>query len=147
MNREILFRGQTRRKGEKVRLDGSPVPSNWVYGGILPNSNGGDFAVIYQQEPEFEKFPVYADTVCQYIGFTDKNNKKAFEHDVVKVYLEDNVYEIGQIVWSNDGARFKFVSSETDGSSFGIDYTCKFEIIGNVFDDPELLDEGDEKNT
>ena len=26
--REILFRGQTRRKGEKVRMDGSPVESN-----------------------------------------------------------------------------------------------------------------------
>ena len=30
--REILFRGQTRKKGEKVRLDGTPVDSNWVYG-------------------------------------------------------------------------------------------------------------------
>ena len=32
--REILFRGQTRKKGEKVSLDGTPVDSNWVYGGV-----------------------------------------------------------------------------------------------------------------
>lgn len=31
MNREILFRGQHRRKGEKVKLDGTPVESKWVY--------------------------------------------------------------------------------------------------------------------
>lgn len=33
--REILFRGQTRRYGEKVRLNGEKIKSNWVYGGIF----------------------------------------------------------------------------------------------------------------
>lgn len=28
--REILFRGQIRKKGEKVRLDGSPVDGIWI---------------------------------------------------------------------------------------------------------------------
>lgn len=31
--REILFRGQTRRYGEKVKLNGEKIKSNWVYGG------------------------------------------------------------------------------------------------------------------
>ena len=44
--REILFRGQTRRYGEKVRMgDGKKLPGNWVYGGIFPGT--GDFSVIY----------------------------------------------------------------------------------------------------
>lgn len=34
--REILFRGQTRRYGEKVTLSGEKIKSNWVYGGIFP---------------------------------------------------------------------------------------------------------------
>jgi hypothetical protein len=33
--REILFRGQTRRYGEKVRLNGEKTKSNWVYGGVI----------------------------------------------------------------------------------------------------------------
>lgn len=33
--REILFRGQTRRYGEKVRLNGEKTKSNWVYGGAI----------------------------------------------------------------------------------------------------------------
>lgn len=34
--REILFRGQTRRYGEKIKMNGEKVKSNWVYGGIFP---------------------------------------------------------------------------------------------------------------
>lgn len=52
--REILFRGQTRRYGEKVKLNGEKIKSNWVYGGILPQNGDGDSAIIYQQEPTDE---------------------------------------------------------------------------------------------
>ena len=41
--KEVLFRGQTRCKGEKVRMDGSPIDSNWVYGGVLRGS--GDHSI------------------------------------------------------------------------------------------------------
>lgn len=34
MSKNILFRGQTRKKGEKVTMSGTPIPSNWVYESI-----------------------------------------------------------------------------------------------------------------
>ena len=79
--REILFRGQTRRKGEKVRLDGAPVDSNWVYGGVSQNGR-----IIYQMEPEINKFPVYPDTVGQYTGLTVRRRALSSNTGVLNYY-------------------------------------------------------------
>ena len=143
--REILFRGQTRRKGEKVRMDGTPVESNWVYGGIFPNNDGGDFAIIYQQKPEIKKITVYSDTVGQYTGLTDKNGKKIFEGDIIKVTDDE-----GNIDWPDTGiGRVEFYEGMwyVDGGTMGtnnglhdLDYDdYVLEVIGNIFDNPELL--------
>ena len=82
--REILFRGQTRKCGEKVRMgDGEKLPGRWVYGGITPGI--GDFSIIYGGENEndpsdgLEKWVVYSATVGQFTGLMDKNGKRIFE--------------------------------------------------------------------
>ena len=133
--REILFRGQTRRKGEKVRMgDGKPIDSNWVYGGIFPQNKDGDFSIIYQYEP-IEKRVVYADTVGQYTGKPDKNDEKIFEHDIVSIFGEDGFFEV---MWDNDTARFIMT-----GYSVTVDFdnydSKDIEVIGNIFDNPDLL--------
>ena len=136
MDREILFRGQTRKKGEKVRLDGSPIDSNWVYGGIFPNNKGGDFAIIYQQEPTIEKFTVYADTVGQYTGLTDKNGTKIFEGDIVILRFNPCV-----VKWDTDNACYAFYQNGiTKMSGFNADTMKLLEVIGNIHDNPELLE-------
>ena len=87
--REILFRGQTRRKGQKVWMDGTPVDSNWVEGyGVCMGK--GDFSVIYAGD-HVEKFPVYTDTVGQFTGLTDKNGENIFEGDIVRVCLDPEI--------------------------------------------------------
>ena len=49
--REILFRGQTRKKGQQVMMGtGEEVPGHWVYGGIFPGT--GDYSIIYGGETE-----------------------------------------------------------------------------------------------
>jgi uncharacterized phage protein (TIGR01671 family) len=140
--REILFRGQTRRYGEKVRLNGEKIKSNWVYGGIFPQNGDGDFAIIYQQEPTIEKYPVYADTVGQYTGLTDKNGTKIFEGDIVK--YGDTVHNV-VFEQRNGTAYFGLVYSTLETLSFGYYQDLKqIEVIGNIYDNPELL--GDEEN-
>ena len=150
MNREILFRGQTRKKGEKVRLDGTPIDSNWVYGGIFPNNEGGDFAIIYQQYPKIEKYTVYADTVGQYTGLTDKNGTKIFEGDIVHAVHKSNY---GGLKNTDFGIGVvKYCDSYYGGASYEIDIIGKsgsrvfsasledgVEIIGNIHDNPKLL--------
>ena len=140
--REILFRGQTRRYGEKVRLNGEKIKSNWVYGGIFPQNGDGDFAIIYQQEPTVEKYPVYADTVGQYTGLTDKNGTKIFEGDIVK--YGDTVHNV-VFEQRNGTAYFGLVYSTLETLSFGYYQDLKqIEVIGNIYDNPELV--GDENN-
>lgn len=137
--REILFRGQTRRYGEKVRLNGEKIKSNWVYGGIFPQNGDGDFAIIYQQEPTIEKYPVYADTVGQYTGLTDKNGTKIFEGDIVK--YGDTVHNV-VFEQRNGTAYFGLVYSTLETLSFGYYQDLKqIEVIGNIYDNPELLKE------
>ena len=53
--RKILFRGQTRHKGEKTSISGKPLPGIWVTGGIFPQNKGYERAIIYTQDPKVEK--------------------------------------------------------------------------------------------
>lgn len=64
--RKILFRGQTRHKGEKTSISGKPLPGIWVTGGIFPQNKGYERAIIYTQDPKVEKHVVYAETVGQW---------------------------------------------------------------------------------
>jgi len=148
--REILFRGQTRKKGEKVRLDGSPIDSNWVYGGIFPNNEGGDFAIIYQQYPKIEKYTVYVDTVGQFTGLTDKNGRKIFEGDILKIVhkyqspFDDDTKEYTDITtdvvfFDDEGLCFSY--GESPFLCVADNVTAEYEVVGNIHDNPELLEQ------
>ena len=145
--REILFRGQTRRKGEKVRMDGSPVESNWVYGGVLKGN--GDHSIIYQTEPDIEKKVVYTDTLGQFTGLTDKNGTKIFEGDIVKFKHGDEFDK--KIYYRNYAVEFinTYVTYGLRLRNGSIHFPFKkatalqhdAEVIGNIYDNPELIGE------
>lgn len=156
--REILFRGQTRRYGERVRIgDGKKLPSQWVYGGIFAGT--GDFSVIYGAKTEeftgaaIEKHTVYSDTIGQYTGLKDKNGKRIFDGDMIKPFddeIDKMVVEFhnGQFLlclygergymaeygWEEEGNYGCFEAEPL--SSYGDD----IEVIGNIHDNPELLE-------
>ena len=139
--REILFRGQTRRKGEKVRMgDGKPIDSNWVYGGIFPQNDGGDFAIIYSQDP-IEKHPVYADTVGEYAGFTDRESTRIFEDDIVSI---PNSEDIGVVKFGlYDNKHFGFYIEWMGACHLyrqDIHYWASLiKVVGNIYDNPEMI--------
>lgn len=136
--RELLFRGQTRRFGEKIKnFAGDPMPSNWVYGGVFhQNDRGGAFSIIYSYDP-IEKHPVYADTVGQYTGINDKNGTKIFEGDIVDISREE---ERGVIKWDEDTARF-IILSDSISASFDNYWGKELEVIGNIYDNQDLCDD------
>lgn len=144
--RNILFRGQTRRYGEKVRMTGEKVPSNWVYGGIFQGT--GDFSIIYGSkdaalETPIEKHTVYTDTVGQYTGITDKNGTKIFEGDIVSFNrvnaLGLTTSRVGDVRYYDELPIFYIMA--TTGDAWDWVQCEQIEVIGNIHDNPELLSE------
>lgn len=160
--REILFRGQTRKYGEKVRIsDGQKLPGRWVYGGVLQGA--GSHSIIYGSEnvnntgESLDKFCVHTDTLGQFTGLTDKHGKKIFEGDVVKAVIvrdlgggTQNREEIGIIGYDKIGMIgliAKYAGTIPIWSDFFQELTLSgciddfwFEVIGNIHDNPELLE-------
>ena len=135
--RDLLFRGQTRRKGERVLMNGKPIDANWVYGGIFQGK--GDFSVIYTYEP-IKRMPVYTDTVGQYTGIDDKDGTKIFEGDILK--LKHRLYVIEWKSGCLYASQKSYLKDSVSTFYKPVDNLIAegAGVIGNIYDNPELLE-------
>ena len=129
MNRKILFRGKRTDNGE------------WVEGLVARYNPKFDCANIVDG---FESLvPVKTETVGQYIGLTDKNGKKIFEGDIVKHYNHCDIKEysedIGRVFYYTETCRFLRTSKLFPDECPEIYSSCEYEVIGNIYDNPELI--------
>lgn len=69
----------------------------------------------------------------QYTGLKDKNGKEIYDGDIVKC---DDI--VTNLTWLDGG--FQMITSENQGKSPAIqDRLKRFEIIGNIYENPELI--------
>ena len=125
--REILFKAKRIKNGE------------WVEGLLWKkkyNSNNIFISCFPDKDDNEETYVVDPNTICQYTGLTDKNGNKIWENDVVK----DNVV-FGTVVWDEKHVQF-MIDDEFDGHQEYTDWWGEVEVIGNIFDNPELLKGG-----
>lgn len=140
--REILFRGKRKNNGEWVY--GSLVHRTEYYGG-----NCDDYFILQGGEFDYDiydAFEVDPETVCQFTGLTDKNGVKIWENDVVFV-TDDNGCS-GQVDTGVGEIDFLeglwYISGSVQNSLYDIDKCFQIEVIGNIFDNPELMEGGAE---
>lgn len=142
MPREIKFRGK--------RLDNS----KWIHGyycgvgdrsGIWGGDQRGTLAVIDEVNPE---------TVGQYTGLRDKKRWEIYEGDIIQTYFAfgpgDAGYGVSQkpfvVVWDCERTAFRAKKPEAkhlhllDIVDFFSMQSQLYEVIGNIHDNPELLE-------
>ena len=85
------------------------------------------------------------ETICQCTGLKDKNGKLIWENDVVgfwDTYSTENGQAemdcIGKVVWDDETISFQ-VTNRLSAESYEVLDECS--VIGNIFDNPELINE------
>lgn len=87
---------------------------------------------------------VKKDTICQCTGLKDKNGKLIWENDIVR----DEQGNFYKAFWQNNYYQFSWVCVKTDVFLIGTKWdlwsikSFEIEVIGNKFDNPELLEVG-----
>lgn len=135
--REILFRGKRVDSGE------------WVYGNFIEDKWGDDngntiYAILQDRvAPDIAELwtpvRVIPETVGQYTGLTDNNGKRIFEGDIITY-----IGEACAVKWDDETAKFVL-----ENKNFMCDFEevwcnrfkVKVVIIGNIHDNPELLED------
>ena len=150
MIREILFRGKSVESGE------------WVYGGLVVDNGRAHIVRQITQHIKRDDYECYAinvepETIGQFTGLIDKNGKKIFEgdilnfadtsqpHNAVVEFNTEDVASCGCCYSAFEGSGF--VGKVLPGSKY--DYSCfsddfkESEIVGNIFDNPDLAVKND----
>ena len=141
MERKILFRAKSTDSGE------------WVEGSFIHafqeekrSAICGMYKDVYFiAEISGKMHTVDPETVCQYTGLIDETEKKIYEGDIVKTsqYGVDDGnghnyagFDTFSVKFSDGGFCLK-----NEWRIFNLRPLGNFEVIGNIFDDPELIED------
>ena len=132
MENRYLFRAKRIDNGE------------WVQGALF----NGESHCIIGQEIKFSPYTeheckivgheVDRDTICQCTGLKDKNGKLIWENEIIKCK-----FGIAVAVWDKSEWRIKWVKDNIwrkDLHYWVVEDNQRTEVVGNIFDNPELLE-------
>ena len=123
--RQIKFRAKTLANG------------HWVYGNL--NVRNKDRVSILNSKSEPWVVP---STIGQFTGLTDCNGKEIYEGDKVRFYddIEDKQVT-SHVIYHKESCSFCVAPTELCGDYIGLTVYWKFEVIGNIYDNSELINQ------
>ena len=128
--RENLFHGKRKDNGE------------WVEGCLLGNDlivpKGQPFYICRCiLDSALTIYEVIPETVGQYTELPDKNGRPIFVGNIIR---DTETFDVGEIYFDTDTARFviEFEKMIIDFSDYN---NGDVEVIGNIYDNPELIKE------
>lgn len=110
------------------------ITKKWVYGFLADEDYINDIDSI-----DLSSIEVDIDTVGQFTGLFDKNGKEIYEGDIIKGF------DITIEVWYSED-RACFIAEMKEPQNDMVDIlggydTQRMEIIGNIYDNPDLIKE------
>lgn len=152
--RTIKFRGKCAKD--------SRYAGEWVDGGVLQCEKSDDVLIVSAITDTCScTYHVDPDTIGQFTGLTDKDGKEIYEGDIL-LWTRKNLHIEGRprqdllykcvVYYDNDKCAFQFRCKLRCGACVGcLDFDDDradesfVEVIGNVFDDPSLIEKGVEQ--
>jgi uncharacterized phage protein (TIGR01671 family) len=140
MIREILFKGKRTDNGEWEFGYAIKLPTlEWEIASLCQNPIDCDqmwerVVITHKVDP---------DTICQYTGLKDKFGNRIFEGDIVST-IDDGVENPNYVViFDSEELDFKATNGKENYYTNYVYISCceEIKIIGNIFDNPELLGE------
>lgn len=130
--REILFRGKCKYNGEWI--EGFYCPTPFSRFPRKPVIYAVDTINLCRAGVEIDP-----ETIGQFIGLHDKNGRKIFEGDIVEFsYLnlcsDNKETNRGEVIYSSEIGAYTIEGDYLLGELF------ELEVIGNIHDNPELLE-------
>ena len=118
----------------------------WVVGYIIRYGHTGKekYYIVPIYASDLYCFLIDKTTICQCTGLKDKNGKLIWENDIVAYWDAYNTENgqaemdcIGKVVWDDETISFQ-VTNRLSAESYEVLDECS--VIGNIFDNPELLE-------
>lgn len=158
--REILFKAKTKMIVGTYNC--GKEDGEWVVGQLYCDVGKWVIRQFEFDRADYVDYEVDPDTVCQYTGLTDKNGKKIFEGDILQGHgnknelcnvvlggfyiidvetLEKVEYVNGwhtEVIPTDALSKTEPFCLDMPLSDFYIERS-EFEVISNIFDNPELL--------